>query len=362
VFADVVEYPIVLVMACALSPCLTPGKLRPLDVALPLGLGAAALAIVLIVRTFGMSPLVVGIAGALTTLYWGCSQRPLRLAAGLALIFAVGLTIVEREGDVLYAERTFFGVLRVRAIERNRPVHALYHGSTVHGEQSLDPALRLRPTSYYYEDGPVGQLFAALRERFTRVGVIGLGTGALAVYATPDQHWTFYEIDPAVERIARDSRFFTYLEHCGGRCDVVLGDARLSMARAAPAGRYDAIVLDAFSSDAIPIHLLTIQAVEVYLSKLSDRGVLFFHISNRHLALRPVVGALAADLGLAGRFQVHQPPKDSSGRASEWVVMARSEEHLGTLANDSRWERMPGDTRHVWTDDYSNILSVLARR
>jgi spermidine synthase len=229
----------------------------------------------------------------------------------------------------------------------------------VHGEQSLNPALRLRPTSYYYEDGPVGQVFTALRDRFTRVGVIGLGTGALAVYRTPDQHWTFYEIDPAVERIARDSQFFTYLEDCGTKCDVVLGDARVAMAGAAPA-RYDLIVLDAFSSDAIPLHLLTKQAVEVYLSKLSDRGVLVFHISNRHLKLRPVVGALAGDLGLAGRVQQHQPPAESSGRASEWVVMARSEEHLGALANDSRWERMAGDTRDVWTDDYSDIFSVLA--
>jgi spermidine synthase len=284
-----------------------------------------------------------------------------RLAAGLALVFLVGLTGVEREGDVLHAERTFFGVLRVRAIDRNGPTHALFHGSTVHGEQSLVPALRRKPTAYYYEEGPVGQFFSALGDRFTRVGVIGLGTGALAVYATPDQHWTFYEIDPAVERIARTNQFFTYLDNCGAGCDVVLGDARLSMTAAAPAS-YNAIVLDAFSSDAIPLHLLTRQALELYLAKLSDRGVLAFHISNRHLALRPVIGALAADLGLAARVQLHQPPPTSNGRPSEWVVMARSEDHLGALAADTRWERVHGDTRRVWTDDYSDILSVLARR
>jgi spermidine synthase len=252
-------------------------------------------------------------------------------------------------------------VHRVRAIERNGPVHALIHGSTVHGEQSLNPALQRTPTAYYYVDGPVGQLFTALNDRFTRVGVIGLGTGGLAVYATPEQRWTFYEIDPAVERIARDTQFFTYLADCGNRCDVVLGDARLSMAAAAPGG-YDAIVLDAFSSDAIPLHLLTKQALELYLAKLSDRGVLAFHISNRHLALRPVVGALARDLGLATRAQAHAAPEESKGRSSEWVVLARSEEDLGSLAGDSRWERIDGDTGRVWTDDYSDILSVLARR
>ena len=360
-FTDVIEYPLVIVMACAFSPLVRPCRSRAMDVALPLGLGAVALAIVLILETFGMSPIVVGMFGALVTLYWGCSRRPLRLAAGLALVFVVGFAMVDGEGDVLHAERTFFGVLRVRAIERNGPTHALFHGSTVHGEQSLDPALRHKPTAYYYEDGPVGQFFSAMSDRFTRVGVIGLGTGALAVYTTPDQHWTFYEIDPVVERIARDTRFFTYLEHCGVGCDVVLGDARLSMA-GAPSGRYDAIILDAFSSDAIPLHLLTKQALELYLAKLSDRGVLAFHISNRHLALRPVIGALARDSGLAARVQLHRPPEKSSGRPSEWVVMARSEEHLGALANDSRWERIANDRRNVWTDDYSDILSVLAQR
>jgi len=141
---------------------------------------------------------------------------------------------------------------------------------------------------------------------------------------------------------------------------VVLGDARLTLAGSDAA--HDVLVLDAFSSDAIPIHLLTTEALRTYETRLSENGVLAFHISNRHLTLRPVIGALARDSGLAARVQLHRPPAKSSGRPSEWVVMARSEEHLGALANDSRWERIAGDGRNVWTDDYSDILSVLAQR
>lgn len=359
-FADVIEYPAALILACALSPRTTSGReSRAVEFGLPLGLGAGALAIVLLLKTGGVSPAVIGVAAALVVIYWACSRRPLRLACGLALVFLVGFTMAEREGDLLHAERTFFGVLRVRAIERDR-VHALFHGSTIHGEQSVDPVRKHEPGLYYSKEGPVGQLFAALSDRFRRVGVIGLGTGTMAVYATPNQHWTFYEIDPAVERIARTSRFFTYLDDCGTRCNVVLGDARLSLAR--ESGQYDAIILDAFSSDAVPVHLLTKQALQLYLERLSKTGVLAFHISNRHLGLRPVIGALTHDVGLSGRVQLHRPRDSSNGTTSEWVVMARSKELLGTLATDSQWQELAGDTRYLWTDDYSNILSVLARR
>jgi spermidine synthase len=247
----------------------------------------------------------------------------------------------------------------VREIEHDG-VRALFHGSTIHGEQSIDPVRRHEPSSYYYKDGPVGQFFAALSDRFRSVGVIGLGTGGMTVYAAPNQHWTFYEIDPAVERIARTNRFFTYLDDCGPRCSVVLGDARLSLAR--ESGQYDAIILDAFSSDAVPVHLITKEAIQLYLERLSSTGVLAFHISNRHLGLRPVVGALAHDVGLSARVQSHRPRDASNGRPSEWVVMARSKELLGTLATDSRWQELAGDTRYLWTDDYSNILGVLTRR
>ncbi|MGH9258227.1 MAG: spermidine synthase [Vicinamibacterales bacterium] len=361
-FTGVAEYPLLLVLACALRPHTANRvglRVGVADVALPLGFGAATLALYFALKG-GERMLFAVVAGLAGMLYAACSKHPLRLAAGLAILFVGTEGVVHRQTDLLYAERTFFGVLRVRTSEREGGSHALYHGSTLHGEQSRNPALRRTPSSYYYDAGPIGQLFSALSHRFTRVGVIGLGTGALAAYATPNQQWTFYEIDPAVERVARTSRFFTYLEDCGAMCNVVLGDARLSLATA-ESGGYDAIVLDAFSSDAVPVHLLTRQALQLYLAKLSDDGILAFHISNRHLTLRPVVGALAGDLGLAARVQLHRPSDTSRGRPSEWVVLARSEAQLGSLATDARWERLSGDAHGAWTDDYSNILSVLRR-
>ena len=363
-FSGVAEYPIALALACALGPRVGKRHRRRLgiaDVALPLALGASAVALHLALKNGGLA-IIAGLLGVAGMLYAACSKEPLRLAAALALLFIVGEGVTrERAGDLLHAERTFFGVLRVRATHDNGGSHVLMHGNTVHGEQRVDPARRTQPSSYYYQEGPVGQLFSALSNRFQRVGVIGLGTGALAVYATSNQRWTFYEIDPAVERIARNSRYFTYLEDCGARCNVVLGDARLSLARA-DVGRYDAIILDAFSSDAVPVHLLTKQALELYLARLANDGILAFHISNRHLRLGPVVGALAGELDLVARVQFHRPQSNPNGRPSEWVVLARSEEHLGALATDSRWQRLPGNIRYVWTDDYSDILSVLGPR
>jgi spermidine synthase len=197
------------------------------------------------------------------------------------------------------------------------------------------------------------------------VAAIGLGVGTLAAYVRPGQRWTFYEIDPAIERIARDDRYFTFLNDCGDRCRVVLGDARLSLAATAGA-RYQLIALDAFSSDAIPMHLLTREAMGVYLSRLAPHGVLAIHISNRHLRLNGLVGRLAAAHGLVARERrdVHKTeawPKDKS--ASHWMVMARTSGDLGAVAQDPAWTVPPdGDGEPLWTDDFSNILDVLQVR
>ena len=190
------------------------------------------------------------------------------------------------------------------------------------------------------------------------VGAVGLGTGTLAAYAQPGQRWIFYEIDPEVERIARDSRYFTHLTNCAARCQVVIGDARLSLQQRPD--MHDVIVLDAFSSDSIPIHLLTREAVEIYLSRLNPNGVLAIHISNNHLALRPVVAAVMRDLGLVGLAQYQNSPDQEKGRyGSQWAVLARSEEALGTLPADKRWERLKAPADRAWTDDFSNIWSVI---
>jgi spermidine synthase len=208
-------------------------------------------------------------------------------------------------------------------------------------------------------------VFAALSgtDGKARIAVIGLGAGSLACYGASLQQFSFYEIDPAVERIARDSRYFTFLRDCFPQVNVVLGDARISFQKA-PDQHYGLIILDAFSSDSIPIHLITREAVQLYLSKLSRDGILAFHISNTHLDLRPVLGRLAADARLAilaqDDFKVTEVEIKRGKASSQWVVMAPKKDALAKLSQDERWVSLDGGLeRRVWTDDFSNILSVV---
>jgi spermidine synthase len=240
----------------------------------------------------------------------------------------------------------------------------MFHGTTLHGMQSVLPERRHESLSYFHKTGPIGQVFAEVpaASQAGEVGVVGLGVGSLASYAGPAQRWTFYEIDPMVERIARDPAYFTYLEDCGARCVVTIGDARLSLARARPQ-QYGLIILDAFSSDAIPIHLLTTEAMALYVSRLAPGGVIALHISNLHLSLAPVLGRVAQDQGLVALWQ--QEPSTAGSLSvgkfpSQWMAVARDPRDFGALATDSRW-RAPvvASTTPLWTDDFSNILSVL---
>jgi spermidine synthase len=192
---------------------------------------------------------------------------------------------------------------------------------------------------------------------------VGLGAGGLACYAESGDDWTFYEIDPHVERIARDSRYFTHLQNSRGRMHVVLGDGRIAL-QGAGAGTYDLIILDAFSSDAIPVHLLTREAIELYLSRIRGGGIVAIHISNRYLRLEPVLAALAQEQGLTAlaNFDGRIPEADGSkGRlASHWVLLARSREPLSHLIGQPGWYSPPTNGRvKPWTDDYSNILQVV---
>jgi hypothetical protein len=213
--------------------------------------------------------------------------------------------------------------------------------------------------------------FGSIASNFTgqsahRIAVVGLGAGATASYATAGQEWTFYEIDPAVVRIARDPAFFSYVEGCSqSPIRYILGDGRLRL-KEAPDNYYFLIALDAFSSDAIPLHLLTREAVGLYLSKLASGGMLAFHITNRHADLSPALGSIAQEYDLATLIMrdVNVTPEEArAGKdASVWIVMARRPEDLKQLPADSRWERLTApDDFQVWTDDFSNIFSVLWR-
>ena len=286
-FDSLAEYPIALVLAALClpgrPPLFAPGPYaRRLDVALPLALGAAvALVVALSALAEGdvqqyAKMFAFGVAAGVAV---NLVRRPLRFGLSLGAI-VLGFTLASgpREHE-LHRERSFFGVYRVTAAEGG-DLHRLIHGTTTHGAQDFSPGRERTPLSYYHRGSPIGQLLGALPPRVTaRAAIIGLGTGSIACYSKPGERWTFYEIDPTIERIARDPRLFTYLRVCPGSFDVVLGDARLRLARAADR-RYGLIMADAFSADAIPVHLITREALALYRSKLREHGIVAFNVSN----------------------------------------------------------------------------------
>jgi hypothetical protein len=230
--------------------------------------------------------------------------------------------------------------------------------------QSLDPARSKEPLAYYTKAGPIGQVFDAFSGSSdeNQVAIVGLGAGSMTCYVSPPQQLTYYEIDPAVERIAQDPQYFTFLRDCNPNVRVVLGDARMSL-KAAPDHSYGLIVIDAFSGDSIPAHLLTREALQLYLKKLTPTGILVFHISNSYLDLQPVVASLAGDAGLICLIErdtrISEAQTKNGRFPSVWAVIGRSSNDLGKLVGDSRWRPLlskPGSK--VWTDDFSSVISI----
>jgi spermidine synthase len=369
-FNSVVEYPLIIVVASLLRPSLNPPAARLKspwwDIILPLFL---AVLLVLLAWGFQMLPLklkayvLLSIACLAGGICYSFRFRPRRLAIGLGVVIIAGGMFIVQPERLLLQERNFFGVSKVTEDAAGR-YHILTHGYTTHGAQSLDPARRREPLTYYHRNGPLGQVFAAFSgpKAKKELAIIGLGTGTIACYGQAGQRLSYYEIDPAIERIAREPRYFTYLADCPAHVKVILGDARLSL-RDAPGSFYDMIVLDAFSSDAIPLHLVTREAMSLYLSKLKEGGILVFHISNRYLDLKPVLGNLARDAGLVAlsNFDLKQSDQEFAEKKmpSAWAVMARGTEDLGRLAQDRRWQALPQRPgARIWTDDFSNIWLV----
>ena len=371
------EYPLAIVLAALVRPCfggsLTPLSVRSRDVASVAGFAilVAGLAIVVptlvpvggdtdeLVARLIRSGLMYGLPAVVA---FALVRNPARFAACVAVLFIAGWFDSGPHGDTRLVSRNFFGTLRVTTSPDGKFVQ-LVHGTTTHGQQAVDAVGMPTPGTYYHPTGPIGRLLADLPpERTRRVAAVGLGVGAMAAYAEPGERWTFYEIDPAVVRIARDSGHFTYLKETPGEVDILLGDARRQLERV-PDGMFDLIVLDAFSSDAIPVHLLTAEAFALYARKLAPHGVLAFHLSNRYLDLPPLVARLAA---------AHDPPfatridddfasdrERAEGKyPSTWAVLARDPADLGPAADDVRWQATRPKPGPVWTDDFSNLLSV----
>lgn len=293
--------------------------------------------------------------------------RKWRMRAGalLAFILIMPRFDLTLNGFVLRTERNFYGVIRVTTDSR-RQFHELRNGSTLHGAADATQAGGSDPLMYYWVGSPVSQVIRGMQE--TRdsldVAVIGLGVGTLAWYARPTEHWTFYEINPAVIDIARDTSLFTYLATSrAGSVNIVQGDARFSLSGAKD-GSLDIIILDAFTSDAIPIHLLTREAVQIYASKLRPGGVIALHITNRYLRLAPPVARVGTSLGFRAWDRRVEPVGEGRKRrheGTEWLVLSR--ETPGWLARGGTegWSETPVTGGRPWTDDYSNIWTSFRR-
>ncbi|MBC7898291.1 MAG: fused MFS/spermidine synthase [Cytophagaceae bacterium] len=368
IYDRVLEYPLALIIAFGLRPTrVTPdNSLRAvaLDLGFPLALYGALLAAFTIqvpsgrMGTVAMVTLFIIVSLIIASFH----KRPLRLALAAAAMFLA----VDARGDtddVVHQERSFFGVYRVR---KWGDFLVLQHGTTTHGAQSLTPELQREPLTYYARIGPLGDAFDILTDSTAvrNVALVGLGSGTTACYARPFEIWTYYEIDPAVVRMATSGRLFTYLKLCGPNHRVQLGDARVSL-QAAKDSSFDLIALDAFSSDAIPVHLMTREALQLYLRKLKPNGSILFHISNRYLELEPVVQQLARDAHLASAARDFNPNDDEKARmlyGSRWVALARESTILAPLVVERSWRLLDEKPQNLlWTDDYSNVVGVLKR-
>ena len=374
IFSWVIEYPALIVLAILCRP----GLVMPTDTRTRLlWLGAAA--VVAVVAFPGLTERYVTDE---KTFYWTVgvmlvvaglvSREPLPFAAVIAVVFVIG-SAYKPDNEVRETMRSFFGVHKITETADGQ-YRVFMHGTTIHGAERLrddagEPITGKPPLiSYYHPNSPMGVTIKAVRGRVSgpiKVAVVGLGVGTFACFAEPGDSFKFYEIDASVEKLARDRTRFRYLDQCGPDIPVVLGDARLTLAESPD--KYDLIVLDAFSSDAIPIHLMTREAIAIYVSKLAPGGTVLMHVSNRHMELASVVAGIAHANGLTSRMN-NRAARDDEDDAkylftSTVVVSARTEEDFGALRDDADWTIIePPTGQRIWTDDYSNVIGAVMRQ
>ena len=378
-FSWVAEYPILLALAALCRP---PGGVERLprwsNWYWPF---LVALAVVLIAPSYSTGKVfgwlddhrvwLIGAIGVLSALLaLGLNANRWKIFATVVVALLVLRAYPSDDGRV-ETVRSFFGVHKI-VVTANGQYHVLMHGTTIHGAEKFrnddgSPAAgRPEPITYYHKDGGIGQAIAAVRERKgapLRVAVIGLGSGTLTCASKPGEDWKFFEIDQSMVDTARDPKYFTYIQNCEPDLKPVIGDARLTFARE-PDGIYDLIIVDAYSSDAIPIHLATEEAMAIYKAKLAPQGAVVMHVSNRHLELSSVVVGIADANDMKSWVY-----NEDSGRDNEYifstsvVVSAREEADIGKLASSDVWAETEADEKQrVWTDDYSNVLGAVWRR
>jgi len=340
-----------------------PETLTEFYVALSLGgvLGGFFVAIIapLIFTTFFELPLLVGIA-IITLAFF--PKKPARAVAvmGGVIWFIPGII----QPELIHQARGPYGIHRVAT--ESTPAgqfHALFHGDIRHGVQSTDPELQHIPLAYFHLTSPIGEVFQDRRIHGLKgkIAVIGLGIGSLAVYR--EEAMTFYEIDPLVEDIARDPKLFTHLTNCGDACSVVIGDGRVSLAESTDT--YEVLVIDAYSGGSVPTHLATKEAFELYLSKISDRGIILFNVSNQHVDIAQIISNTATLLPSKPKIYVrdHWPRelalKDLKIEQSRWVLMGKTPESVQLHISNPLWTHKEPDERRPWLDRYAPLLPYL---
>ncbi|MGH7282844.1 MAG: fused MFS/spermidine synthase [Polyangiaceae bacterium] len=372
-FDSILEYPIALVLGAACRPPRNAdgGKLVVADAIVPIVLGAlVAVAVVVLARMGkaqddGLFELVLLVA---VFVNYRRTDRPVRFALGIGAIL-IGAAFHDGPlGHTVYAERNFYGVLRVTRDPTGKFLRII-DGDTVHGTQSTDPKKQRTPLAYYASTGPLGEVMERLHARAStpHLALVGLGAGATTTYARPGEPWDIYELNPAVVVLAEDPHYFTYVSDSfpnKGDMHVIVGDARIDLAHAED-HTYDLVVLDAFSSDTIPVHLLTREAFELYMRKLAPGGVLALHISNRFVDLAPVLSRVASAMHLDIRVRDDRgrttPEQMKSGViASIWAICGRDASALSDFSELWKAPKEKPDQR-LWTDDFSSVLSVFSK-
>jgi hypothetical protein len=375
IFNAVYEYPLMIIAALLLRPGLKlsleqSDKAWWLQLILPIGLLVIGLTVYLSVENLPEYLDTIGVGLILIAgLTYAFRGQPLTLAllTGLLIFFTFGLHGLLT--NTLYQERTFFGVLSVRESiltnEQGQPekYREFFHGTTKHGAQRLGANDSQTPLTYFSRPGPIGQFFSEFDKVSDNweIGVVGLGAGTLSCYTKAQQAWTFYELDPLVVDVASNPQYFTYISQCNPKMAMKEGDARLSLEKE-PDHKFDLFIIDAFSSDSIPTHLLTQEAIKLYFKKIKPGGILALHITNRHLALKRVLADHAKQLNLSGLIQEFKPQQDVPlVVATDWVVMAEKPDTLEPLKQSQlgSWKKLPlSFDIKPWTDDFTNIVTI----
>ena len=363
-FPNTWEYPLVLVLAALARPW-NLSLSRPRDWAIAAGGVLATVALAAMIVT-GVMPTIVFLLALVAVLGAAIALRKRGLGfAAIAAAMALTAQLATAVQGSTIVKRSFFGVHHVATVTLPGlgPVRELIHGSILHGAQMLDPQRHCTTMTYYAAPTPIARAFALVHARTpaAQIGAVGLGTGAVAALTTAGDHLRFYEIDPAVVSLARSDGLFDYVTACAkGRIDYTLGDGRLSLAHATP-GALDLLLVDAFSSDSVPTHLLTTEAFAVYLNALKPDGVLVLHLTNRNLSLVGPAAAAARALHAEARVDMFVAPAKAAPlvNSSAVMVVSRSPGALEAFARDPRWKPAPDTGQRPWTDDYVNVLGAL---